>query len=146
MTKTTNYQLNQWGENDYVRREDFNADNAKIDAALAALGVAIAAAPKVAVGSYTGSGLCSVDSPRTLTFAFQPKLVIIVENSWGSLKAGTALISGQTLSAGIGGGTNSGACLSLTVSWSGNSVTWYGPSAEKQLDMENTEYFYCAIG
>ena len=34
MTKTTNYQLNQWGENDYVKREDFNADNAKIDAAI----------------------------------------------------------------------------------------------------------------
>ena len=34
MTKTTNYQLNQWGENDYVRRADFNADNQKIDAAI----------------------------------------------------------------------------------------------------------------
>ena len=146
MTKTTNYQLNQWAEEDAVRRTDFNADNAKIDAALAALGVAIAAVPKVAVGSYMGSGLCGTDSPRTLTFAFPPKLVIIVENSWGSLKAGTVLISGQTLSAGIGGGTSSGACLSLTVSWSGNSVTWYGPSAEKQLDMEDLEYFYCAIG
>ena len=34
MTKTTNYQLNQWGENDYVKRADFNADNQKIDAAI----------------------------------------------------------------------------------------------------------------
>ena len=146
MTKTTNYQLNQWAKSDRVMMDDFNADNLKVDSALAALGEAIAAAPKIAVGSYTGSGSCGASSPRTLTFAFQPKLVIIVENSWDYLKAGTALISGQSLSAGIGGGTNSGACLSLTVSWSGNSVTWYGPSAEKQLDMENTEYFYCAVG
>ena len=146
MTKTTNYQLNQWAKSDRIMMDDFNADNQKIDAALAALGGAIAAAPKIAVGSYTGSGSCGASSPRTLTFAFQPKLVIIVENSWDYLKAGTALISGQSLSAGIGGGTNSGACLGLTVSWSGNSVTWYGPSAEKQLDMENTGYFYCAIG
>ena len=146
MTQTPNFQLNQWSGTDYVRRTDFNADNLKVDSALAALGEAIAAAPKIAVGSYTGSGSCGASSPRTLTFAFQPKLVIVVENSWDYLKAGTALISGQSLSAGIGGGTNSGACLGLTVSWSGNSVTWHGPSAEKQLDVENCEYFYCAVG
>ena len=146
MTKTTNYQLSQWAKSDRLMMDDFNADNLKVDSALAALGDAIAAAPKIAVGSYTGSGSCGASSPRTLTFAFQPKLVIVVENSWDYLKAGTALISGQSLSAGIGGGTNSGACLSLTVSWSGNSVTWYGPSAEKQLDIENCEYFYCAVG
>jgi hypothetical protein len=35
MKKTTNYQLNQWDETDRILREDFNADNAKIDAAIA---------------------------------------------------------------------------------------------------------------
>ena len=35
MTKTEHYQLNQWEAADQVRRTDFNADNAKIDAALA---------------------------------------------------------------------------------------------------------------
>ena len=35
MTKTTNYQLNQWAKSDRIRMDDFNADNAKIDAALA---------------------------------------------------------------------------------------------------------------
>ena len=146
MTQTPNFHLNQWSPEDYVRRTDFNADNLKVDNALTALRTAISDTPKIAVGSYTGSGSCGASSPRTLTFAFQPKLVIIVVNSWDYLKAGTALISGQSLSAGIGGGTNSGACLGLTVSWSGNSVTWYGPSAEKQLDIENCEYFYCAVG
>lgn len=34
---TTNYQLNQWVKSDQVKMEDFNADNAKIDAALAGL-------------------------------------------------------------------------------------------------------------
>ena len=36
MTKTTNYQLNQWAKPDRVMMDDFNADNAKIDAALKA--------------------------------------------------------------------------------------------------------------
>ena len=32
--QTTNYQLNQWEPTDQVLRTDFNADNAKLDAAL----------------------------------------------------------------------------------------------------------------
>lgn len=36
MTKTANYQLNQWEATDKLSRADFNADNAAIDAALAA--------------------------------------------------------------------------------------------------------------
>ena len=35
MTKTTNYQLNQWEKSDRILMDDFNADNEKIDAALA---------------------------------------------------------------------------------------------------------------
>ena len=42
MTKTTNYQLNQWAKSDRIRMDDFNADNAKIDAALKANADAIA--------------------------------------------------------------------------------------------------------
>ena len=37
MDKTRNYQLNQWAAGDKVQRIDFNADNAKIDAAIAAV-------------------------------------------------------------------------------------------------------------
>ena len=35
--QTTNYQLNQWEATDQILRTDFNADNAKVDAALAGL-------------------------------------------------------------------------------------------------------------
>ena len=42
MTKTTNYQLNQWAKPDRVMMDDFNADNAKLDAALKANADAIA--------------------------------------------------------------------------------------------------------
>ena len=35
MKKTTNYQLNQWAKTDRIMMDDFNADNAIIDAALA---------------------------------------------------------------------------------------------------------------
>ena len=43
MEKTINYQLNQWAAGDKVQRVDFNADNAKLDAALKANADAITA-------------------------------------------------------------------------------------------------------
>ena len=44
MKQTANYQLNQWEKTDRIQMEDFNADNAKIDAALKAEADARAAA------------------------------------------------------------------------------------------------------
>lgn len=48
MNKTANYNLNQWDAEDKVQRADFNADNAKIDAALAGLSVQAAPVPDLA--------------------------------------------------------------------------------------------------
>lgn len=42
MTETTNYKLTQWAKDDRILMEDFNDDNAKIDAALKAQESAIA--------------------------------------------------------------------------------------------------------
>lgn len=44
MQQTSNYQLNQWEGTDRILRTDFNADNAKIDAAIAELREELAAA------------------------------------------------------------------------------------------------------
>lgn len=66
MTKTTNYQLNQWEPTDPIRREDFNADNAAIDAALTAV-------PKIVTGTYTGDGTAD----RTIELGFTPKAVFV---------------------------------------------------------------------
>ena len=43
MAETGNYQLNQWEKTDRIQMEDFNADNAKIEAALAGLAEQVAA-------------------------------------------------------------------------------------------------------
>ena len=57
MNKTPNYQLNQWAKSDRVLMDDFNADNAKIDAALKANASAISSevsARKSAVAALEG--------------------------------------------------------------------------------------------
>ena len=65
MNKTANYQLNQWAKSDRVLMDDFNADNAKIDAALKANASAIAAektAREQAVSSEVSARKSAVSS------------------------------------------------------------------------------------
>jgi len=92
---TPNYQLNQWEPEDQVLRVDFNADNAKLDAALkaredgqAALQTAVtalqaavpkkqdaASALKFTFGSYDGDDAGS----RNIWLPFTPKAVLVVK-------------------------------------------------------------------
>ena len=77
MQHTTNYNLNQWEDGDVVRREDFNADNAAIDAALKSVSDAAAGAARFYVGAYTGSGTSS----RLYRLGFQPKAVLVIASN-----------------------------------------------------------------
>ena len=67
MTKTTNYQLNQWDPTDRVLRTDFNSDNQKIDAALNEK-------CEFVTGRYTGNGA----ETRVISLGFTPKAVLVL--------------------------------------------------------------------
>ena len=81
LNTTTNYQLSQWESADRILMSDFNGDNAKIDAALAAHDTALAgkaaasALPQFVTGSYVGTGEASVTKHYSL--GFRPRLVIM---------------------------------------------------------------------
>ena len=60
---TEHFQLNQWATEDPVLREDFNADNAKLDKAI----------PRIVTGTYTGDGTAD----RTIYLGFRPKAVLL---------------------------------------------------------------------
>ena len=87
---TTNYGLSQWVKSDQVRMEDFNADNAKIDAAIKAVEAAV---PKVAAGTYTGDGAAT----RVIELGFTPKLVFVCD------KIGHTVTSGNNAYSYYGG-------------------------------------------
>ena len=70
MNQTPNYQLNQWEAADQVLRADFNADNAKIDAAIHAVADGL---PRLITGEYMGTASLSVHIP----LPGRPKLVLI---------------------------------------------------------------------
>ena len=68
MEYTQNYQLPLWDKEDSVIRTDFNENNQKIDAA-------IAATPKVAAGTYTGDGA----ETRVIELPFTPRIVYVCD-------------------------------------------------------------------
>ena len=145
MTQTPNFQLNQWSPEDYVRRTDFNADNAKIDAALAAAGNC-----RIVTGSYTGTGKYGYANKNSLTLPFSPVLLLIsggsngfavipMEGENGAAYFGTTKATwkvtrdGNTISWHMSSGDNS------------NGSTW-SASAEGQMNTSNTTYYYTALG
>ena len=83
---TQNYSLCQWEPQDKVLRTDFNADNAKLDAALTELREELGAVralaetayttrfPQVLAGSYTGDG----KEMQHINLGFRPKAVFVL--------------------------------------------------------------------
>lgn len=94
MNKTANFQLTQWEKTDRIMMEDFNRDNAAIDAALksnadkaAALQTALAGAGNcsIEIKSYTGNGKFGQNNPNSITFSKKPKAVLILGDCFFTL-------------------------------------------------------------
>ena len=78
MTHTTNFNLSQWSKSDRIQMADFNADNQKIDAALALRNVCFYTA------SYTGDG----STAKTFTFPHKPMAVFIMRSDASTVSLG----------------------------------------------------------
>ena len=146
MNYTKNYQLNQWDASDYVRREDFNEDNRKIEKAIANAGA------KFAGGTYVGTGTYSEENPVRLQFSFEPKLILLT-NCGGADRYSdgfAVLIQGQTkafLLLANGSDMNSTMFWKLYVTWNGTEVSWYNPNNENtSMNHNGYTYNYIAIG
>ena len=68
MNKTENLKLNVWEKSDPILVGDFNEDNRKIDAAVAAL-----QGEHIYVGSYTGDG----KENRTIDLPWEPTFAVV---------------------------------------------------------------------
>ena len=163
---TEHYRLNQWEAEDAVRRVDFNADNAKIDAAikavdqrvdgkadvsaLAALGQTVAGKGncRIAAGTYIGTGTYGSLNPNTLDFADTlgkaPELLIVRSPDGGA--DALILLQGMTSSfrtlstSWSGGGT-------ICAAWTDTGVSWYNSTnSELQYNYQGGKYQYVAIG
>ena len=97
MKKTKKYQLSQWEKTDRLMMEDFNGDNAKLEAALAGHDNALAkltsgkadtattnslqtqvnARTIMSAGAYTGDSGIGATTARTISLGFTPKAVLV---------------------------------------------------------------------
>ena len=94
-------------------------------------------------GSYVGTGTYGQANPNTLTFPFQPKLVLIHGSRQAAGFIAAYGVPEVQLFSGVDGayGTNS-------IRWSGNNMSWFQFTANPyyQLNSENQTYYYTAIG
>ena len=161
MQHTQNYQLSRWEKDDRIMMEDFNADNAKLDAALAAkadaedvtaLGESVNDALgsgghncRIICGSYTGTGTYGAASPTSLTTGFAPVLVIVQKTENVGYDP-AILIRGMTV------GRNNSGKSTLAVSWRDDGVSWYTTNtsanlpAAIQMNTADQTFYYAAIG
>ena len=142
MNHTTNYQLSQWSRTDQVLMEDFNADNAKLDAALkthdTALAGLTAAAPhwgncQIYTTTYTGTGQYGEEHPSTLTFPKKPLLVMITD--CGYMPRCFLPFNDYYSYSGT----------YVTINWSGNTVTWFATSTDGQMNYTGRTYYVVAF-
>ena len=139
MERTEHYQLCLWEKDDPVLRTDFNENNEKLDKALTGL-------PKIVHGTYTGKGGYGKEYPCTIEFPFKPLLVSVFDPNGSAFDLG-----GNVWPWGAPSGitvTYNSTHYMMYLSWTDNSVTWYGNggNASTQLNTEGREYHYIAIG
>ena len=140
---TPHFNLNQWERDDRILMEDFNADNAKIDAALksgadarAALHGALNRKGNCSIGvfTYNGTGKYGPDNPTRITFPRVPAAFIVFGP--GAILIGRggqsqAIIDSYALYQG------STYTTAITLTWSGASCTFYSSSADRHQVNEN---------
>ena len=141
--QTPNYALSQWERDDRILMDDFNADNAKIDAAIKAEADARTAADaalqtslgkkgnvQVQIYTYTGTGTYGSDNPCQIPFTKgQPLLVLVFGSNSDDL----------LLHAGLSQANNyANYCQ---VSWQNSGVFWYAyKDAATQLNAKGRTY------
>lgn len=134
----------------YVNSPNSNAypvDDGYTYQALGQLG----AKAQVATGSYTGTGTYGKSNPNSLTFDFEPKLLIVKRESESYSMEWMVAVYGQTQTSTFHATTSSSGAQ-CTMTWSGRTVSWYANSnnyttadAPGQLN-DAAAYRYVAIG
>lgn len=138
MDKTPNYSLSQWARSDQVRMEDFNADNAKIDAALKAEADArTALAAEVAkcgnctieVFTYYGTGKYGPQNPTVITFPRMPTAFMILGSEGTMFGQG-----GHSAIYGCMSANSTTQAQARQVTWSGNTISFYDSYDSTQMN------------
>jgi hypothetical protein len=98
---------------------------------------------KVYFGTYEGAGTCGPKNPSSLTFPFEPKMVII-----SGTRMTATMVNGQTELNVVGQASTTIHTINMT--WTGKTVSW---NSKAQTDAEDSQmnesgrtYSYIALG
>lgn len=138
--QTKNYGLSQWELTDDVRMEDFNADNAKIDAALA--GKFGPGNPGWIMGSYVGNGSTTA---HEIQLGFAPSALIIAGIGAGCGFMVSADGQSGAISSHINSGSLSWGTGYIKVTENGFSVRKVGTSYSSSINEADKTYLYIAF-
>ena len=140
--QTSHLGLNQWSAEDQVLRTEFNADNRKIDEAVALLGNC-----RIVQGSYVGTGKAGADYPCQLSFGFKPMIVFMNTNQhYPESEHLVWTRPGLAFTYPMDGS------VIYHPTWEDRGIQWYATaggvaaSANQQLNVEGVEYHYTVLG
>ena len=139
MEHTPNYALSQWDEQDRILREDFNANNAKVEQALTEHAEILAVVSKLGncqlyYETYVGNGELSMSR----TFPNKP-LIIFINQADGSHSH--RFVQGCTASVCSCGNSS----FYPTLTWDGNTVSWTSVRASESMNYNNYTYYLVAL-
>ena len=162
---TEHYDLCQWEATDQVQRTEFNADNAKIDAALNTLAGQVAekadgndlaalseTVAEVSAGmgncdmellTYTGTGAMGQSSPTRITFSVLPDAFLVVGDlaillGRGGVKEAILACKDVTYSESF--------VSSSSLTWTGTQMSLYNSvDARYQMNSENKVYWVLGL-
>lgn len=140
MKQTGTYQLNQWDAEDRIRREDFNADNQKVEQALTDLTAQIARCGncRIVAGSYKGTGTYGSSHRTSLTFDGTPLFLAVNGEGW-SFCTPNGAANAAVLSSSF-------SVRDIILSWSETAVSWYSDESYAiQLNAAAKTYSYVAL-
>jgi len=107
-------------------------------------------APKIATGSYIGTGVYGASNPNRLTFDFVPKIWGFYAAEGGGVhvaQAATMLVWGANGSWLIGRADSPVDIITTVLSYSGNTVSFYSTQGSyAQNNNQGYIYYYFAIG
>ena len=109
--------------------------------------------PKIAIGSYVGTGTYGSSNPNTLTFDFEPKIVFLsVDSSSSAFDYTGFMFFIRNQSGSPSWYFYNVSFVGRSITWSGNTLSWYtlagvNDAPEKQqFNTSGQRYCYVALG
>lgn len=103
---------------------------------------------KIEIGQYTGNGSSGASGQTTINCSFPPKLILAGQAAYDASHFQVILHSTSASGLTIRGGATA-TVYALSVTWSGNSVSFYCPNVSGpngQANQQGILYYYVAIG